>query len=221
MTPQALFLGSIGVLAETSDIQRRAYNQAMAEAGLDWHWDVATYRALLVSAGGKARLHRLAAADNKSLAAATVDQIHRRKTEIACAEVVRDRTPLRIGVAALIRAALERDIALALVTTTYRPNIDAIAAAHPDELPLDRFAAVLTVDDVARGKPAPDIYELALERTGVRAEDALAIEDSAASVAAARAAGVYTVAIPGRFTQGQDFSGANERLDSLAGFAFD
>ena len=34
-----LFLGSIGVLAETSDIQRRAYNAALSEAGVPWEWN--------------------------------------------------------------------------------------------------------------------------------------------------------------------------------------
>ncbi len=40
MKPKAILLGSIGVVAETSDIQRRAYNTAFKEAGLDWVWEV-------------------------------------------------------------------------------------------------------------------------------------------------------------------------------------
>tara|TARA_B110000503_G_scaffold47893_1_gene77939 strand:+ start:1294 stop:1407 length:114 start_codon:yes stop_codon:yes gene_type:complete len=36
MTVKAVFFGSIGTLVETSDLQRRAFNQAFAEAGLDW-----------------------------------------------------------------------------------------------------------------------------------------------------------------------------------------
>ena len=51
MDIEALFVGSIGVLAETSDIQRRAYNQALAEAGVDWHWDEEPSRDLLAGRG--------------------------------------------------------------------------------------------------------------------------------------------------------------------------
>ena len=40
---KALLLGSIGVLAETSELQRRAYNTAFVAHGVDWHWNIATY----------------------------------------------------------------------------------------------------------------------------------------------------------------------------------
>ena len=66
----------------------------------------------------------------------------------------------------LIQRALDAGITLGLVTSTYRPNVDAIAEAAGEYLPLDRFATVVTIEDLARGKPAPDAYELALAQTG-------------------------------------------------------
>ena len=42
-----LLLGSIGVVAETSELQRKAYNMAFAQHGLDWYWNVANYCELL------------------------------------------------------------------------------------------------------------------------------------------------------------------------------
>ena len=45
----------------------------------------------------------------------------------------------------------------------------------------DAFDAIVTSDDVAESKPAPDIYLLACERLGVQPADALALEDSAAA----------------------------------------
>ncbi|MEM8636840.1 MAG: haloacid dehalogenase, partial [Pseudomonadota bacterium] len=68
MTIQNILIGSIGVLAETSDIQRRAYNQAFREAGLDWYWDKDTYKSLLLTSGGRKRLRRLSADQNQVLA---------------------------------------------------------------------------------------------------------------------------------------------------------
>lgn len=46
---RAIIFGSIGTLVETSDLQRRAFNAAFAEAGLAWVWDEAPYRAMLAA----------------------------------------------------------------------------------------------------------------------------------------------------------------------------
>ena len=57
----------------------------------------------------------------------------------------------------------------------------------------ERFAAMVTREDVTEGKPAPDGYLLAIRTLGVRAEDCLVAEDTPAGVRAGRAAGVGTV----------------------------
>jgi beta-phosphoglucomutase-like phosphatase (HAD superfamily) len=90
--------------------------------------------------------------------------------------------------------------------------------ASAQALRFDEFSAVLTRDDCQQPKPAAEIYLIALEKLGVQADEALAIEDSAASVAAATAAGIFTIATPGAFTSGLDFSAADKKLDSLTGF---
>lgn len=221
MKPTALFIGSIGVLAETSDIQRRAYNQALKEAGLDWNWDKDTYRDLLTDSGGIKRLSRLNKEKEASLSDDDIERIHARKTEIACQEIVSGGTTLRPGVAALIKQALEQGIKVALVTSTYQENIDAIAKAAGDDLPLDKFSAVLTRDDADNNKPAPDVYLAALKRLSVDSSEVIAIEDSSPSLHAAKQAGIYTVVTPGKFTDQQDFSKADQQLTSLEGFELD
>jgi sugar-phosphatase len=75
---------------------------------------------------------------------------------------------------------------------------------------------VVGAEDVSRGKPAPDGYRLALERLGVDAAHAVAIEDSTAGIAAARAAGVIVVAARAGNFAGQDQSHASLVVDSLA-----
>ncbi|MEM9689339.1 MAG: HAD-IA family hydrolase [Pseudomonadota bacterium] len=216
MTLKAILLGAIGAVAETSDIQRRAYNQALAEAGIDWQWDPDTYRKLLTEAGGKRRLGRLSSAAGNLLSDEQIDTIHLRKTEIACAEVA-EGIDLRPGITTLVQQALDAGILVAFVTSTYRPNIDAIATGAGSALPLERFAAVLTTEDCERSKPAPDVYLAALRRLDVDASEAIAIEDSTASVSAAKAAGLFTIATPGQFTAGQDFSAADRVIQSLEG----
>ena len=89
------------------------------------------------------------------------------------------------------------------------------------------FDAVVTGDQVARRKPAPDVYLEAARRLGVDPMRAVAIEDSAPGIAAARAAGMKAVAIPHWLTERHDLGAADltvahageltlERLAALA-----
>jgi HAD superfamily hydrolase (TIGR01509 family) len=77
----------------------------------------------------------------------------------------------------------------------------------------DAFDTIVTSDDVQRSKPAPDIYLVACERLGVSPADALALEDSASGIAAAKAAGLTCIAVP-QFVE-TDVSAADRVIDSL------
>ncbi len=79
-----------------------------------------------------------------------------------------------------------------------------------------QFEFVLTAEDVARGKPFPDIYLESADRHGVAPKSMLVLEDSWTGSRAAAAAGARTVAVPGHHSQGQDFSHADLVIDSLA-----
>ena len=74
---------------------------------------------------------------------------------------------------------------------------------------LNSFAAVVTGDDVRKRKPAPDIYVEAATRLSVDPARAVAIEDSAPGLAAAKAAGMKVVAIPHHLTRTHDLSAAD------------
>ncbi len=77
----------------------------------------------------------------------------------------------------------------------------------------DAFDAIVTSDDVEHAKPAPDLYLLACERLGVPPAEALALEDSASGVTAAKAAGLACIAVP-QFAE-TDVSAADRIVDSL------
>jgi HAD superfamily hydrolase (TIGR01509 family) len=77
----------------------------------------------------------------------------------------------------------------------------------------DAFDAIVTSDDVEHAKPAPDIYLLACQRLGVAPADALALEDSASGIAAAKAAGMTVIGVP-QFAE-TDASAADRVVDSL------
>jgi HAD superfamily hydrolase (TIGR01509 family) len=77
----------------------------------------------------------------------------------------------------------------------------------------DAFDAVVSSDDVANHKPAPDLYLLACERLGVAPSEALALEDTASGIASAKAAGLTCIAVP-QFAE-TDVTAADRVIDSL------
>src|SRR5487761_147081 len=81
---------------------------------------------------------------------------------------------------------------------------------------LESFDCMRCRDDVANAKPEPDLYLAVLECLGVRASEAIAIEDSPNGVLAAKRARMRCVAIPNSITERLDLSQADVLLDSLA-----
>jgi HAD superfamily hydrolase (TIGR01509 family) len=101
--------------------------------------------------------------------------------------------PVKNGAVELLDALRAAEYPMAIVTSSSRRTADAhlrLAGIR------DRFAAILTRDDVARGKPSPDLYLLAASRFGVAPEVCVAVEDSNHGVTAALAAGAITIMVP-------------------------
>ena len=84
----------------------------------------------------------------------------------------------------------------------------------------DNFDVLKTRDDVVNVKPDPEIYQAALHDLKTRPDHAIAIEDSASGVAAAKAAGLFTVAVPNPITTHHNLDDADVTLDSLASTPF-
>jgi putative hydrolase of the HAD superfamily len=73
--------------------------------------------------------------------------------------------------------------------------------------------AIVSGDDVVRRKPAPDVYLEAARRLGADPARSIAVEDSGPGIAAARAAGMKTIAIPHWLTHGHDLVAADLRVE--------
>lgn len=228
---KAVIFGAIGTIVETSEIQRQAFNLAFAEAGIDWNWDAQTYRDLLKINGGQNRIRayrdtlaKAAAPANPFRTGVTDFQIaalHQAKTKHYVALL--ENTPLhpRTGVVELSEACRQAGIQVAFCTSTAIENVNGIGAALSGLLPFDRFATIVTRDQVERPKPAPDAYIYCLQQLDVTADEAIAIEDTPASLAAATAAGITTIATPGATTSDQDFAAADLVVADLAGMTID
>jgi len=122
------------------------------------------------------------------------------------------------GVLALIAGARERGMKLAVASSADHKWVDF----HLQRLGLwSEFDSVNCRDDVDnRPKPDPAVYRLALQRLGLAADEAVALEDSPNGVAAARGAGIFTVAVPNQMTRSLDFRQANMVVGSLAEVTF-
>lgn len=220
MTLRAIIFDVDGTIADTESLHLRAFNRAFALAGLDWHWDDATYDELLFVEGGLARLrvwveaHRprdLAWAENEGVMTA----LHRSKSEIYLRTLENEGLPLRPGVRRLIHDARSQGIALGVYTTSSRLNFEALILNAMGFEALDWFGAVITGDDVAALKPDPEGYAAACARLGVAPRDAVAIEDNPRGLSAALSAGLTAIACPGRGARAADMAGAAMVLSDL------
>lgn len=130
-----------------------------------------------------------------------------RKTElIATLDVM-------VGVREYVADAKRLGLRLAVASSSSR----SWGLGHLERLRLDaEWDAVRTRDDVARTKPAPDLYLSAVAALRVAPKEAVAFEDSANGIAAAKDAGLLCVAVPNALTAGMDLSRADLRMGSLA-----
>jgi HAD superfamily hydrolase (TIGR01509 family) len=118
------------------------------------------------------------------------------------------------GVVDLIDEARQRGLPLAVASNSFHEHVDG----YLKYLGLyEKFEFISCRTDTTPPKPAPDLYLAALKRLNVDGDEALAFEDSATGIAAARAAGLWCVAVPNESTREQDFAAAHLRLESLAG----
>jgi HAD superfamily hydrolase (TIGR01509 family) len=112
----------------------------------------------------------------------------------AVLERYRSRLPLLPGaVEAVSRLAARWPLGLA--SSANRSVIDAVLAQAGLA---GEFSATVSGEEVARGKPAPDVYLAAAQKLGVDPARAAAVEDSSNGLRAAAAAGMTVVAIPNR-----------------------
>lgn len=205
-----------GTLVDTErDGHRVAFNEAFAAAGLNYRWGIEEYGALLVTAGGRQRLeHYLQSSGHSPTEAAVLAaQLHRDKTQRFVTLIGTGAIKARPGTTELIRALREENVATAVATTGTSdwvlPLLDIVFG-------LDVFDVVVTGSDVTDLKPDPAAYREALARLNVTPAEAIAVEDSAIGVHAARAAGLQCVAVVNDYTRDQDLRGAAVVVDNLA-----
>jgi len=217
---QALIFDVDGTIADTEEAHRQAFNAAFCAYGLGWNWTRELYAGLLQVTGGKERIRRyierlqLETPETERLMA-LVPEIHGTKTRLYKELVQLGGLRPRAGVARLMSEARASGIQLAIASTTSPQNVESLISTGLGADALSWFSAIVSGDAVSRKKPAPDVYNLALGTLRVAPGCAVAFEDSAIGVLAAKSAGLFTVATPSSWTLGQDFAPADLLLPSL------
>ncbi len=220
-TLQALLFDVDGTLADTErDGHRPAFNMAFEEAGLDWNWDEALYGKLLEVTGGKERIKFYLEKFNTDFAKPEnfeefVKGLHAAKTKFYTQLMAEGKIPLRPGVEELINEAKEAGMRMAVVTTTTPANVTALLenTLGPDSE--DWFEVIAAGDIVPAKKPAPDIYDWALEKMNLTPEEAIAFEDSSNGIQSSVGAKVKTIITINEYTKDDDFSAADLVLDQM------
>jgi HAD superfamily hydrolase (TIGR01509 family) len=138
----------------------------------------------------------------------TVRAVRRRRF----AELMEGKTALP-GVEAALDEARRLELRLAVVSSSPREWVTRYLLALDLH---DRFHLLRCGDEVARAKPDPELYHSALETLDVRANEALALEDSPNGVLAATRAGIYCVAVPNALTRHACLDAADLCVPSLA-----
>ncbi len=220
MPLEALIFDVDGTLADTEEIHRRAFNAAFLAHRLSWRWSRERYGELLRVPGGKERLAYFIESfglpgDETASLKQLIPAIHATKTRCYARFVGSGGVTLRPGVRRLIDEARATGVALAIASTTTRANVVSLLTNTLGDESLDMFRVIATGDVVAEKKPAPDIYQLALERLGLVADSCVAFEDSELGVRASVAAGLFTVATPTCWSADEDFRWANLVLPHL------
>jgi HAD superfamily hydrolase (TIGR01509 family) len=119
------------------------------------------------------------------------------------------------GVIALLDVLQEKDVRLAVASSSQGTWVDACLLALDIR---DRFEVVVAGDMVTTGKPDPAIYLLASRMLRVPPAECFAVEDSPKGIAAAVAAGMFTVAVQTPYTRGQATGAAQVHLRTLVEF---
>lgn len=207
MSVTAVLLDLDGLLVDTEPIQVEALRAAVAALGVTLPDHYVAAKIVGVSDAQNA----LDIAADFALTIEPAEIVERKDREFVKIAAARKIAAMP-GLWDFMEHIRPRAARVVLVSSSTREAVDVVLERVRSPAGHHRLAGcfdlIVTGSDAAAAKPAPDLYQHALSALRVAAESCVAVEDSAAGVAAARAAGIRCLAVPNALTRGQDFSGA-------------
>ena len=185
MTFAAVVFDMDGVLVDSEHVWDAARREVALEQGGRWPDDAQTTMMGMSSLEWSAYMH-------DDLGVPLAPEAISGAVVARMADHYRARLPLLPGAPESVRA-LAQTWTLGLASSANRPVIDLVLDLAGLR---DAFAVTVSSEEVARGKPAPDVYLEAARRLGVAAADCAAVEDSSNGLRSAAAAGMTVVAVP-------------------------
>ncbi len=206
---EAVIFDCDGVLVDTEYLKFRAWQEALATVNIDFTLE--DYMPL-VGHSTHNILRMISAIKDVEIPETVIEKRNTRYKELQAQgvppisemiEVLRwfkaDRKDVKIGLAS---SAPREEILVNLRHIGLENAFDVIVSGHDD---LDGYE-----DAEGKNKPKPYIYIETAKRLGISPSLCCVFEDTAAGVEAAAGAGMYTIAVPNRFTKNQDFSKASQ-----------
>lgn len=207
-TIKAVFFDQDGVIIDTEkDGHRVSFNMTFKEFGFTDEWSVDEYHELLQIAGGKERMkyYLQTKGFSKPVPPEEVDELikamHKRKTALFIELIESGKLPLRPGIHRFMQEAMQAGLKIGVCTTSNEQAAKAITEKILSDI---KFDVVLAGDVVANKKPDPEIYNLALSKTGLKADEVMVVEDSKNGVKAAKAANTHVIVTTNYYTKNED-----------------
>jgi HAD superfamily hydrolase (TIGR01509 family) len=201
---RAIFWDNDGVLVDTERLYFRANQETLEAAGVVLGHD--QYIEFFLRQG-RGAWHLL---EERGISAADIERWRRRRNDLYSQLLDREACAID-GVAGTLELLHGRYV-MGIVTSSNKDHFDII---HTKCNLLQYFDFVLTAADFERVKPHPDPYLLAIERSGARPEECVAIEDSERGLQAASRAGIPCIVIPTPLTAGGNFAAALRIVDRV------
>lgn len=211
--PKALLLDLDGLIVDTEPLHQQAFQVVMRRRGIELPPDI------MGSLIGYDQVTNLRDLKRIYGLQESVDDLLIERMQVYEDLVLTEPIPVLAGFWELDHRARELGLKRAVVSSSTFRQVHVVLSRllEGTECADYRrfFDHVLTGDDVAQTKPAPDLYLLALERLGVTAAECLALEDSPVGLTAAVTAGIRCLAVPSQYARVQEFAGQLAVLDSL------
>lgn len=204
---QAIIFDMDGLMIDSEGKQSESVEQVLREHGVEPEFNEA----------GVIQIVGIPATDNfqilkdKHRMSQSVDELHERKKEIYRELLEEGVTPMP-GLFELFEYLQDKPLKKAVASSSIIKDIELVIQ-HLDAI--EHFDAIVSAEEVERGKPAPDVFLEAAKRLGVDPEHCVVLEDAPEGVKAGKAAGMKVIAIPNRYTKHHDFDHADTVVDSL------
>lgn len=205
---RALIFDFDGLIMDTESAEVEAWKTVYAEYGQEFPLDEWVRKVVGSTTAGLDPALHLAQLTDRAL---DQNALHKRAlTDRLARQAALTAMP---GVVSMLQQAKRMGLRLAIASSSPHAWVEG----YLRQLGLyGEFEAILCREDVARVKPAPDLFLAVLRRLALTPAEALVFEDSPNGVLAARRAGLRVVAVPNPVTERGDFRGADLMLRSLA-----